>query len=790
MFEYFNEKAIKAIMFAQEEARRTGHNVVGTEHLLLGLIGEGTSDAAKILEEQGIHLNETRRTIENLTGRGPGYAPPNIPFTPKVKRIFEQSLQEARQLGEQIVTPEHILLAITFEPETLAAKILIKNGVDLRKLRTDLIKQAGEKVPTAVGGNNPFGQSSGNRSGGKLEQFSINLTKRAQEGKIDPVIGRTKEVERVIQILGRRTKNNPVLVGEPGVGKTAIAEGLAQRIIDGDVPDTLLDKQVISLDMGLLIAGTRFRGDFEERLKGIVEEVKKAQNIILMIDEIHTLVGAGGLGGTMDAANMLKPALARGELQCLGTTTLDEYRQYIEKDAALERRFQPVMVGEPSVDETIEILWGLRKLYEDFHKVKYTDGALIAAAQLSERYISDRFLPDKAIDILDEAGSRTHLRHSQHHKTHDEEITMAGEDSPMINLESLVPVVDEQEIGQIVSAWTGVPVIELSETESESLLNLEERLHERIIGQQEAVKAVSRAVRRSRVNIQDPNRPIASFIFAGPTGVGKTELSKALATFLFGSPDSMIRLDMSEFMESHTVSKLIGSPPGFVGYEEGGQLTEAVRRKPYSVILFDEIEKAHPDVFNLLLQLLDDGRLTDAKGRHVNFKNTLIIMTSNIGSKIIEKGGASLGFGTSDNLAEAQYKQIQTRVQDEMKQYFRPEFLNRLDEVIVFAQLTQAEVTQVAEILLEDIAKQIKEQRQITLEVTEAFKALVSKEGYDPSYGARPLRRAITRRLEDSLAEAILSGKVADGTRVLIDVQGEEVKVSVLEPALVLQNVG
>ena len=520
MFEYFNEKAIKAIMFAQEEARRTGHNVVGTEHLLLGLIGEGTSDAAKILEEQGIHLNETRRTIENLTGRGPGYAPPNIPFTPKVKRIFEQSLQEARQLGEQIVTPEHILLAITFEPETLAAKILIKNGVDLRKLRTDLIKQAGEKVPTAVGGNNPFGQSSGNRSGGKLEQFSINLTKRAQEGKIDPVIGRTKEVERVIQILGRRTKNNPVLVGEPGVGKTAIAEGLAQRIIDGDVPDTLLDKQVISLDMGLLIAGTRFRGDFEERLKGIVEEVKKAQNIILMIDEIHTLVGAGGLGGTMDAANMLKPALARGELQCLGTTTLDEYRQYIERDAALERRFQPVMVGEPSVDETIEILWGLRKLYEDFHKVKYTDGALIAAAQLSERYISDRFLPDKAIDILDEAGSRTHLRHSQHHKTHDEEITMAGEDSPMINLESLVPVVDEQEIGQIVSAWTGVPVLELSETESESLLNLEERLHERIIGQQEAVKAVSRAVRRSRVNIQDPNRPIASFIFAGPTGVG------------------------------------------------------------------------------------------------------------------------------------------------------------------------------------------------------------------------------------------------------------------------------
>jgi ATP-dependent Clp protease ATP-binding subunit ClpC len=790
MFEYFNEKAIKAIMFAQEEARRTGHNVVGTEHILLGIIGEGTSDAAKALEAKGIRLNETRRTIENLTGKGPGYAPANIPFTPKVKRIFEQALQEARQLGETIVTPEHLLLAITTEPDTLAGKIISKHGLDLRQLRTNLLKQAGEKIPVGVGADNPFVENRNPRQGGQLAEFSTNLSQRAREGKLDPVIGRSKEVERVIQILGRRTKNNPVLVGEPGVGKTAIAEGLALRIVTGEVPETLLNKQVISLDMALLLAGTRFRGDFEERLKGIVAEVKADQNIILVIDELHTLIGAGALGGAMDAANLLKPALARGELQCLGTTTLDEYRQHIERDAALERRFQKVMVGEPSVEETIEILQGLRKQYEDFHKVKYTDSALEAAAQLSARYISDRFLPDKAIDLLDEAGSRIHLRHYQHNQTHAEENKIVGEATPMINLDSLVPVVAAEEIGEIVAAWTGVPVTQLSETETETFLNLEARLHERIIGQDGAVKAVARAMRRARVGMQDPKRPLGSFIFAGPTGVGKTELAKALAALIFGAEEAMIRLDMSEFMESHTVSKLIGSPPGFVGYEEGGQLTEAVRRKPYSVILFDEIEKAHPDVFNLLLQLLDDGRLTDAKGRHVDFKNTLVIMTSNIGSKVIEKGGASLGFEFADDRAEAQYQQMQARVQEEMKQYFRPEFLNRLDEIIVFNQLSQAEVTQIAEILLNDLAQQLQEQRQIILEVSQDFKDLVAREGYDPSYGARPLRRVITRRLEDSLAEAILSGQVKDGDRLCLNVVNQEVKITVLEPALVLQPVG
>ncbi|GFE70204.1 ATP-dependent Clp protease ATP-binding subunit [Chroococcus sp. FPU101] len=769
MFEYFNEKAIKAVMFAQEEARRTGHNVVGTEQLLLGIVGDGTSYAATLLKDLGVELHATRRIIENMTGRGPGYSPANIPFTPKVKRIFEQAFQEARQLGDKIITVEHILLAIAVDSETLAAKVLIQQNVDLDELRTTLIKKLSEKVPASVSSGNPFQAGSNNRQS-ILKDFSTNLTELAAQNKIDPVIGRANEIQRTIQILGRRTKNNPVLVGEPGVGKTAIAEGLAQRIVERDVPETLFDKQVISLDMGSLLAGTRFRGDFEERLKGIIEEVRASGNIILVIDELHTLIGAGALGGAMDAANMLKPALARGELQCLGTTTLDEYRQHIEKDAALERRFQPVMVGEPSVSETIEILYGLRKEYEDYHKVKYSNAALEAAAQLADRYISDRFLPDKAIDLLDEAGSRTHLRYSTKQK-------MTSEESPVINPESLVPVVDEEEIAQIVASWTGVPVNKLTETESEALINLEDHLHERIIGQDDAVKSVSRAVRRARVKLKDPNRPTGSFIFAGPTGVGKTELAKALAAFLFGSSENLIRVDMSEFMESHTISKLIGSPPGYIGYDEGGQLTEAIRRKPYTVVLFDEIEKAHPDVFNLLLQLLDDGRLTDAKGRTVDFKNTLIIMTSNIGSKVIEKGGSSFGFEASED-ADAQYNNIRNRVTDDMKQYFRPEFLNRLDEIIVFRQLSKPEVTQIADILLDEIAKQVKEQREMILEVTEAFKNLVVSEGYDPSYGARPLRRAITRRLEDSLAEAILSGQIKDGDTVSVDVnEAGQVKV-------------
>ncbi|NCR90824.1 MAG: ATP-dependent Clp protease ATP-binding subunit [Microcystis aeruginosa G13-07] len=771
MFEYFNQKAIKAVMFAQEEARRTGHSVVGTEHLLLGLIGEATATAALILKDLKVTLHESRRLIEGMTGRSTGYSPVNIPFTPKAKKMFEQAFQEARQLGEKEIAPEHLLLAITSDPESLAAKILIMQGVDLIKLRGLLLKNAGEKVPSGrLTGDSDYKDQKNAPQVGILAQYGRNLSQEVKNGKIDPVIGREPEIERVVQILGRRTKSNPILLGEPGVGKTAIAEGLAQRIHNGDIPELLQDKQVIALDMGSLLAGTRFRGDFEERLKGIVEEVRKSGNIILFIDEIHTLVGAGSMGGAMDASNLLKPALARGELQCLGATTLDEYKRHIERDAALERRFQPVMVGEPTKEQAIEILRGLKATYEDFHQVKYDQKAIEAAVNLSSRYINDRFLPDKAIDLLDEAGSRTHLRYSLQSKSPAE----VREESPLINPESLIPVVDAEEIAQIVAAWTGIPVTQLTETESESLLNLEYQLHERIIGQQEAVNAVSRAIRRARVNLKNPNRPIASFIFAGPTGVGKTELTKALAKLLFGSESSMIRLDMSEFMESHTVSKLIGAPPGYIGYNEGGQLTEAVRRQPYRVVLFDEIEKAHPDVFNLLLQLLEDGHLTDSQGRRVDFKNTLIIMTSNIGSKVIEKGGNSLGFDIADDFAQSRYQQISNRVTEELKQYFRPEFLNRLDEIIVFRQLTREEVTQIADILIADLAKQLTE-KGISVEVTAAFKDLVINEGYDPSYGARPLRRALTRRLEDSLAVAMLSGKVNSGDHALLDVTAETV---------------
>jgi ATP-dependent Clp protease ATP-binding subunit ClpC len=628
----------------------------------------------------------------------------------------------------------------------------------------------------------------------------------AIDNKLDPVVGRAKEIERVIQILGRRTKNNPVLIGEPGVGKTAIAEGLASRIANKDIPDILEDKRVVTLDIGLLVAGTKYRGEFEERLKKIMDEIRSAGNVILVIDEVHTLIGAGAAEGAIDAANILKPALARGELQCIGATTLDEYRKHIERDAALERRFQPVMVGEPSVDETIEILYGLRDRYEAHHKLKISDEALVAAAKLSDRYISDRYLPDKAIDLVDEAGSRVRLINSQlppAAKELDKELrqilkekddavrsqdfdragelrdremeikaeirTIAQTKSNGASGDGIEPVVTEEDIAHIVASWTGVPVNKLTESESEKLLHMEDTLHQRLIGQEDAVKAVSRAIRRARVGLKNPNRPIASFVFSGPTGVGKTELAKSLASYFFGSEEAMIRLDMSEYMERHTVSKLIGSPPGYVGYNEGGQLTEAVRRRPYTVVLFDEIEKAHPDVFNMLLQILEDGRLTDAKGRTVDFKNTLLILTSNIGSKVIEKGGSGIGFEFSEDATETQYNRIRSLVNEELKQYFRPEFLNRLDEIIVFRQLNKLEVTQIAEIMLKEVFGRLTE-KGIVLEVTDRFKDRLITEGYSPSYGARPLRRAIMRLLEDSLAEEILSGRIKDGDTALVDV--------------------
>ena len=821
MFERFTEKAIKVIMLAQEEARRLGHNFVGTEQILLGLIGEGTGVAAKVLKSMGVNLKDARVEVEKIIGRGSGFVAVEIPFTPRAKRVLELSLEEARQLGHNYIGTEHLLLGLIREGEGVAARVLENLGVDLAKVRTQVIRMLGETAEVSAGGGG--GGAKGSTKAPTLVEFGNNLTQLATEAKLDPVVGRHNEIDRVIQILGRRTKNNPVLIGEPGVGKTAIAEGLAQRIQQGDIPDILEDKRVLTLDIGLLVAGTKYRGEFEERLKKIMEEIKAAGNVILVIDEVHTLIGAGAAEGAIDAANILKPALARGELQCIGATTLDEYRKHIERDAALERRFQPVNVGEPSIDDTIEILRGLRERYEQHHRLKITDDALVAAATLGDRYISDRFLPDKAIDLIDEAGSRVRLLNSKlppaakevdkelrsvqkekEDAVRDQDFTKAGElrekevelreqirsllqankdevkaDATSESGETAAteapasdssPMVNEEDIAQIVASWTGVPVQKLTESESVKLLNMEETLHKRLIGQDEAVKAVSKAIRRARVGLKNPNRPIASFIFSGPTGVGKTELTKALATYFFGSEEAMIRLDMSEFMERHTVSKLIGSPPGYVGFNEGGQLTEAVRRRPYTVVLFDEIEKAHPDVFNLLLQLLEDGRLTDSKGRTVDFKNTLIIMTSNIGSKVIEKGGGGLGFEFSGESAEeSQYTRIRSLVNEELKQYFRPEFLNRLDEIIVFRQLNRDEVKEIAEIMLKEVFGRMGE-KGITLTVSDAFKERLVEEGYNPAYGARPLRRAVMRLLEDSLAEEVLSGRIKDGDHAEVDV--------------------
>ncbi|KAG7951334.1 hypothetical protein I3843_12G002000 [Carya illinoinensis] len=796
MFERFTEKAIKVIMLAQEEARRLGHNFVGTEQILLGLIGEGTGIAAKVLKSMGINLKDARVEVEKIIGRGSGFVAVEIPFTPRAKRVLELSLEEARQLGHNYIGSEHLLLGLLREGEGVAARVLENLGADPSNIRTQVIRMVGES--TEAVGAGVGGGSSGNKMP-TLEEYGTNLTKLAEEGKLDPVVGRQQQIERVTQILGRRTKNNPCLIGEPGVGKTAIAEGLAQRIATGDVPETIEGKKVITLDMGLLVAGTKYRGEFEERLKKLMEEIKQSDEIILFIDEVHTLIGAGAAEGAIDAANILKPALARGELQCIGATTLDEYRKHIEKDPALERRFQPVKVPEPTVDETILILKGLRERYEIHHKLRYTDEALVSAAQLSYQYISDRFLPDKAIDLIDEAGSRVRLRHAQITKEKNEAVrsqdfekagelrdremdlkaqisTLVDKGKEMTKAESEAgdagPIVTEVDIQHIVSSWTGIPVEKVSTDESDRLLKMEETLHKRVIGQDEAVKAISRAIRRARVGLKNPNRPIASFIFSGPTGVGKSELAKALAAYYFGSEEAMIRLDMSEFMERHTVSKLIGSPPGYVGYTEGGQLTEAVRRRPYTVVLFDEIEKAHPDVFNMMLQILEDGRLTDSKGRTVDFKNTLLIMTSNVGSSVIEKGGRRIGFDLDYDEKDSSYNRIKSLVTEELKQYFRPEFLNRLDEMIVFRQLTKLEVKDIADIMLKEVFDRLKA-KEIELQVTERFRDRVVEEGYNPSYGARPLRRAIMRLLEDSMAEKMLAREIKEGDSVIVDVDSD-----------------
>jgi len=809
MFERFTEKAIKVIMLAQEEARRLGHNFVGTEQILLGLIGEGTGIAAKTLKSMGVNLKDARVEVEKIIGRGSGFVAVEIPFTPRAKRVLELSWDEARQLGHNYIGTEHLLLGLIREGEGVAARVLENLGVDLTKVRSHVIRLLGESGASTSGSSTST--STGRSKTPTLDEFGLNLTQAAQENRLDPVVGREKEIERVIQILGRRTKNNPVLIGEPGVGKTAIAEGLSIRIANSDVPDILSERKIVMLDIGLLVAGTKYRGEFEERLKKIMDEIRAAGNVMLVIDELHTLIGAGAAEGAIDAANILKPALARGELQCIGATTMDEYRKHIERDAALERRFQPVIIDPPSVDETIDILRGLRPKYEEHHRLVIGDDAIDQAAKLSDRYITDRYLPDKAIDLIDEASSRVRLRASSlppEGKEVERELRTVRRDKEMAirnqefekaaslreqetklsekireiqndwkaKQESEKPVVTAEEVAYVVSSWTGIPLLKLTEAESEKLLHMSDVLHQRVIGQNEAVDAVCKAIRRARVGLKNPARPIGSFIFSGPTGVGKTELAKALAGYFFGSEESLIRIDMSEFMEHHTTSKLIGSPPGYVGYQEGGQLTESVRRKPYSVVLFDEIEKAHPDVFNVLLQILDDGRLSDSKGRTVDFKNTIIIMTSNVGAQFIDKTAISLGFQVQTKEGEhaTRYKEIRDKVMDSMKKTFRPEFLNRVDEIIVFQQLTKEEIRRIVDLMSAELQGRIKAQG-MELVISDECKDVLSKDGYNPTYGARPLRRSIQRMLEDALAEQVLLGRFKEGDTILTRLEGEEI---------------
>jgi len=804
MFERFTEKAIKVIMLAQEEARRLGHNFVGTEQILLGLIGEGTGIAAKTLKAMGVNLKDARVEVEKIIGRGSGFVAVEIPFTPRAKRVLELSWDEARQLGHNYIGTEHLLLGLIREGEGVATRILENLGVDLNKVRSNVIRMLGE---TRTGA--PTATSTGGRSKTPtVDEFGINLTQAAQEQRLDPVVGREKEIERLVQILGRRTKNNPVLIGEPGVGKTAIVEGLAIRIINGEVPELLEDRRLIQLDMGLLVAGTKYRGEFEERLKKIMDEIRGAGNVILVIDEMHTLIGAGAAEGAIDAANILKPVLSRGELQVIGSTTLDEYRKHVEKDAALERRFQPIYVEQPSVADTIEIMRGLRQKYEEHHKLIITDSAIESAAKLSDRYITDRFLPDKAIDLVDEASSRVRLRASslppegkeiekelkevikeKEQAIRNQEFEKASQlrdteaelkdkireisQKWKTEQEANKAFVTEEEIAEIISTWTGVPVTKLTETETERLMKLEELLHKRVIGQHDAVVAISKAIRRARVGLKSPNRPVGSFSFCGPTGVGKTELAKALSEAVFGSEDNIIRIDMSEYMEKHAVSKLIGSPPGYVGFNEGGQLTEAVRRRPYSLVLFDEIEKAHPDVFNMLLQILDDGRLTDSRGRVVDFKNTIIIMTSNVGARNIEHSN-KLGFAVGDDENKDRYEKVKEVVMEEMKKAFRPEFLNRLDDIIVFSHLTREEIRQIVDVMLADLIKRLQHQ-EISVEIPDDVKDHLAKEGYSQAYGARPLRRLIQKTIEDCMAEELLTGLAKEGDTIRLKLEGKKI---------------
>src|SRR5947209_5341786 len=803
MFERFTDRARRAVVLAQEEARMLNHNYIGTEHILLGLIHEGEGVAAKALEALGISLEAVRSQVEEIIGQGQAAPTGHIPFTPRAKKVLELSLREALQLGHNYIGTEHILLGLIREGEGVAAQVLQKLGADLNRVRQQVIQllsgytakgegQPGEHIP---------------QGSMVLDQFGRNLTQLAREAKLDPVIGREKEIERVMQVLSRRTKNNPVLIGEPGVGKTAIVEGLASKIVKGDVPETLKGKQIYTLDLGALVAGSRYRGDFEERLKKVLKEIKTRGDIVLFIDELHTLVGAGAAEGAIDAASILKPMLARGELQTIGATTRDEYRKHLEKDAALERRFQPIYVEQPTVAHTIDILKGLRDRYEAHHRVTYTDDALVAAANLSDRYISDRFLPDKAIDLIDEAGSRMRIRRMtappdvrevdekiaevrmrKESAIDDQDFERAARlrDAGRQLLEEkqrrqrawksgeldVLSEIDEEEIAEVLSAWTGIPVYKLTEEETQKLLRMEDELHKRIVDQTEAVAAVSKAIRRTRAGLKDPKRPSGSFIFLGPSGVGKTELSKTLAEFLFGDEDALIQLDMSEYMEKHTVSRLIGSPPGYVGYEEGGQLTEAVRRKPFSVVLFDEIEKAHPDVFNTLLQILEDGHLTDAQGHQVDFKNTVIIMTSNLGTRDIQKG-AGIGFAAAADEAMT-YEKMKEKVTEELKRSFRPEFLNRIDEVIVFNELTREEVTEIVDLLIRRVQMQL-EGQGLGLELTPEAKLVLAAKGYDPSLGARPLRRAIQRLVEDPLSEKILWKEFHAGETIVVDAEGDDI---------------